>query len=147
MPDMNSHFLGVELRIWITGGAIVLLVALAHVGLGWWKRRRSRIWKDGPLAPGESATVRYWIARSLSDAVPPIAFMLWLHGLYFAVTMLLAEFPQTSWLERTNLGGHPGHRVRAGGFRRTGGGSATGTHADPGGFVQLGPKRECVAGH
>ena len=27
MPDMSSIFLGVELRTWITGGAIVLLVA------------------------------------------------------------------------------------------------------------------------
>ena len=34
MPDMNSTFFGAELRTWITGGAIVLLVALAHVGLG-----------------------------------------------------------------------------------------------------------------
>jgi len=100
MPDMNSTFFGAELRTWITGGAIVLLVALAHVGLGWWKRRRSRMQKDKPLAAGDSATVRYWIARGLSDAVPPIAFMLWLHGLYFAVTTLLADFPQTSWLER-----------------------------------------------
>jgi len=100
MPDMNSTFLGAELRTWVTGGAIVLLVAIAHAGLGWWKRRRSRMQQHKPLAAGEPATARYWIARGLSDAVPPIAFMLWLHGLYFAVTTLLSDFPQTSWLER-----------------------------------------------
>lgn len=100
MPDLDSALLGVELRTWITGGAIVLLVAIAHAGLGWWTRRRARKHQATPVAPGESATARYWIARGLSDAVPPIAFMLWLHGLYFAVSMLLADFPQTSWIAR-----------------------------------------------
>ena len=94
MPDMSSTFLGVELQTWVTGGAIVLLVAIAHLALRWWTRRRARTHQDA-LAPGESAKARYWIARGLSDAVPPIAFMLWLHGLHFALTTLLADFPQT----------------------------------------------------
>lgn len=100
MPDMSSTFLGVELRTWVTGGVVVLLVAIAHTGLGWWTRRRARKQMDAPLAAGESAKVRFWIARGLGDAVPPIAFMLWLHGLYFAATMLLADFPQSTWIDR-----------------------------------------------
>jgi small-conductance mechanosensitive channel len=97
---MNATCLGVELRTWTTGAAIVLLVAIAHVGLRWWTRRRARKQQDLPLAPGESAKARYWIARGLSDAVPPIAFLLWLHGLHIATTMLLADFPENSWLSR-----------------------------------------------
>jgi small-conductance mechanosensitive channel len=100
MPDTRSTLLGVELQTWITGGAIILLVAIAHLVLRWWTRRRARTHQDKPLAPGESAKARYWIARGLSDAVPPVAFMLWLHGLYFAVTTLLAEFPDTAWVSR-----------------------------------------------
>ena len=100
MPDMNSSFFGVDFRTWITGGAIVLLVALAHVALRVWSRWRERTQLNKPLAPGESATARYWIARGFSDAVPPIAFMLWLHGLCLAVTMLLADFPEGAWLAR-----------------------------------------------
>ena len=100
MPDMSSTILGIQLQTWLTGGAIVLLVAVAHLALRWWTRRRARVHQDKPLAHGESAKVRYWIGRGVSDAVPPIAFMLWLHGLYFAVTMLLAEFPETVWLSR-----------------------------------------------
>jgi small-conductance mechanosensitive channel len=99
MPDMSSTFLGVELRTWVTGGAIVLLVAIAHLVLGWWARRRA-LAHQGAFAPGESAKARHWIARGLSDAVPPIAFLLWLHGLFFAVTALLADFPQSMWIER-----------------------------------------------
>jgi len=100
MPDMSSTFIGVELKTWIICGAIVLLVAIAHTGLGWWTRRRARKHQGSQLASGESAKARHWAARGLSDAVPPIAFMLWLHGLYFAASMLLADFPPTSWIER-----------------------------------------------
>ena len=101
MPDLSSTLLGVDARTWILGGAILLLVAIAHAALRWWTRRRERTHQDKPLAPGESAKARYWIARGLSDAVPPIAFMLWLYGLGFAVTMLLTEFQDAAWVSRT----------------------------------------------
>ena len=100
MPDLNSTLLGIALRTWITGGVIVLLVAIAHAALRWWARRRERTHQAEPLAPGESARARYWIARGLSDAVPPIALLLWLHGLYFAVTTLLTDFPDAVWVSR-----------------------------------------------
>jgi small-conductance mechanosensitive channel len=97
MIDLDEDFLQVDTRIWLTGGAIVLLVAIAHVALRWWTRRRARKQQDGPVAPGESPKARFWIARGLSDAVPPIAFMLWLHGLAVAATMFLAEFQGNRW--------------------------------------------------
>jgi len=98
---MRSTFLDVELRIWITGGAILLLAGLAHLALRWWTRSRTRAHRERPLVPGESANARYWIERGLSDAVPPIAFMLWLHGLYFAVATLLEGFPESVWISRS----------------------------------------------
>jgi small-conductance mechanosensitive channel len=97
MPDLKSTFLQVDLRTWLTGGAIVALVAVAHIVLRWWTRRRERKHQDAPLAPGESAKARFWIARGLSDAVPPIAFMLWLHGLSIAAAMLLSDFDDSQW--------------------------------------------------
>jgi small-conductance mechanosensitive channel len=97
MPDLNTVVLHAELRTWLTVGAIVLLVAIGHVGLRFWARRRERRQGEKPLAPGESPKVRFWIARGLSDAVPPIAFMLWLHGLLTAARMLLAEFEGDRW--------------------------------------------------
>jgi len=92
--------LGVDEKTWITGGAIVLLVAIAHLALGWWSRRRARRQERKPLAPGETAKARYWIARGISDALPPIAFLLWLHGLYLATSTLLADYPDTQWAAR-----------------------------------------------
>ena len=99
MPDLSSTYLSVEVKTWIAIGVVVLLLAIAHVGLHWWTRLRARR-LDRPLAPGESATARYWIARGLIDALPPIAFMLWLHGLAFAVRTLLADHPDSSWIAR-----------------------------------------------
>jgi hypothetical protein len=98
MTETNFH--AADVRAWVTGGVILLLVATAHIGLGWWARRRARK-QDRLLATAESAPARHWIARGLSEAVPPLAFMLWLHGLYLAVTTLLAGYPQAGWLPRT----------------------------------------------
>jgi small-conductance mechanosensitive channel len=100
MLDGSSMLFGVETRTWLTGGAIVLLVAIAHVALRAWTHWREWAQRRKPLAVGESPKARHWIARGISDAVPPIAFMLWLHGLSLAVTTLLADFPETSWLTR-----------------------------------------------
>jgi len=88
-------FFGVKFGTWLVGGAIVLLVGVAHVGLDWWSRRRMREAPSRPPAAGAAARVRYWIARGASDAIPPIAFMLWLHGLSLACAMLLVEFPDS----------------------------------------------------
>jgi small-conductance mechanosensitive channel len=101
MPDMSAIFLGVQLKTWVAGGAIVVLMAIGHLLLHWWARRRARKDQHESLAPEESAKARYWIARGLSEAVPPIAFMLWLVGLYFASTMVLEEFPQAAWTSRS----------------------------------------------
>jgi small-conductance mechanosensitive channel len=100
MLDANAAFLGVQVRTWILGGSIVLLVAIAHITMRWWARRRARKQWDRPFVPGESSAARYWTARALSDALPPIAFMLWLHGLCLAATTLLADYPDSTWIAR-----------------------------------------------
>ena len=100
MPEMNSDLFGAELRTWILGGAIVLLVAIAHATMSWWTRRHARRDREQPMEPGESPGVRHWIARGLRNAVPPLAFLLWLYGVHLASTTLLAEFPQSAWTTR-----------------------------------------------
>ena len=100
MLDTNSTFLGVDVDTWAMGGAIVLLVAIAHVGMRWWTRRQARLQRNRPLKPGETSTTYNWIARGLSNAVPPIAFLLWLHGLCLAASALLADYPDSLWHTR-----------------------------------------------
>jgi small-conductance mechanosensitive channel len=100
MPDLDATFLNIEIKTWLTVGAIVLLMGMAHAGLRWWTRRRARKQHGADLSSGDSATAGYWIARGLSEAVPPVAAIIWLHGLSFAVTTLLADFPDSSWHAR-----------------------------------------------
>ncbi len=97
---MQNEFLGAELRTWILGGAIVLLVAIAHVAMSWWARRHERKSRESPPESGDSIGVRHWIARGLRNSVPPIAFLLWLYGVHLASTTLLAELPESTWRER-----------------------------------------------
>lgn len=100
MPDMSATFLGVQLKTWVAGGAIVMLVAVGHLLLHGWAKWRARKHQHESLAPGDSAKVRYWLARGLGDAISPIAFMLWLLGLYFACTVVLDGFPNAEWAAR-----------------------------------------------
>lgn len=100
MINMSATFFGVTLTAWATGASIVLLLVAAHVALRWWTRRRLGQNEELPHGPGEVAAVRYWVARGLSEAVPPLALLLWVHGLCFAVRLLLSEFETVYSLDR-----------------------------------------------
>ncbi|HEY0939737.1 MAG TPA: mechanosensitive ion channel domain-containing protein [Steroidobacter sp.] len=92
MIDMKATFLGLTLTTWATGALVVVLLAVAHLALRWWTGRKLHQHEERPHAPGELAAFRYWVARGLSEAVPPLALLLWVHGLHFAVRVLLSEF-------------------------------------------------------
>ncbi len=100
MIDMSSTFLGLTMTTWATGVLTVLLVAIAHIALRWWARRKVRKHAEQPQAIGETRAMRYWIARGLSEAVPPLAFLLWVHGLHFALSTLLTGFEGREWAGR-----------------------------------------------
>lgn len=99
-PDLNASLLGVSLQTWIMAGAVVLLMAVAHVALGWWTRRRARRQQAAPPGSDQSATISAWLVRGLGDALPPLAFMLWLHGLCAVLGTMLDERPDALWINR-----------------------------------------------
>ncbi|MGE0113418.1 MAG: mechanosensitive ion channel family protein [Steroidobacteraceae bacterium] len=92
MSEINALLAELSRSAWVTVGLIVLLIALAHGGLKWWLARRTRR-DERELAEhaSEMARIRYWIGRGLYEAVPPLALMLWVNGLHFALLSLLGE--------------------------------------------------------
>lgn len=100
MPALDSTLVGVSLRTWILVCAVVVLLAIAHAALGWWSARRRHAQQAAQLEDARGTRARYWIARGLSEAVPPIAFLLWLHGMSMVLGTLLDELPESIWVAR-----------------------------------------------
>lgn len=100
MIDMNATLLGLTLTTWVTGALIVLLLAIAHLALRWWAGRKLHQQEKQSHAPGDVGAFRYWVARGVSEAVPPLALLLWVHGLHFAVRVLLSEFEAVYKLDK-----------------------------------------------
>jgi small-conductance mechanosensitive channel len=80
-----------------SGGSTVTLVVLmlsliaaAHVALRWWIARKAREDAHGTGADTSAdRRVRRWLGRGLRETVPPLALLIWIHGFYFALNLLL----------------------------------------------------------
>lgn len=83
------------------GLALFVLVAgaVAHVLLHRWLHGRAR--RDEATAArsqSSAAQARWMFSRTLRDCVPPIALLIWIHGIYLAVWLLLLSIPDSSAL-------------------------------------------------
>ena len=81
---------------------VLVLVALAHFAMRWYSRRRYRK-KDEAGRPGETErdrSTRRSVAAALLTLVAPVALVLWINGLHYAVSMLLNDLGSAS-------AGHP----------------------------------------
>jgi small-conductance mechanosensitive channel len=82
----------------VTLAALVLaLMALAHLSLRWWIQSKAR---QDDAAVGDSRPadmrLRRWVTRGLKEILPPLALLIWIHGLYFALGLPLRQTgPQT----------------------------------------------------
>jgi len=94
MPGNEPLFFDIHAS---TLGASVLtmaLVALAHLGLRWWARHRVRRNEaEAAAAPAADQALRHWLAAAVLGIVAPIALLLWMYGLHYALSTLLAEIP------------------------------------------------------
>ncbi|MGH7400776.1 MAG: mechanosensitive ion channel family protein, partial [Candidatus Rokuibacteriota bacterium] len=71
-------------------GVVLILVGVADAILRWLVRRKVR--RDEAQrqdAPRREAL--YWLGRGLRASIPPLALLLWVHGLSLAVSLLLIE--------------------------------------------------------
>ena len=72
---------------------VLALVALAHLAMRWYSRRRYRKKDEAPPSgDGEhERQTRYWFATSLLGVVAPVALVFWVTGLHYALSILLAD--------------------------------------------------------
>ncbi len=77
----------------VTLAAVVLaLMALAHVSMRWWIRRKAR--QDDAAAgnsPPGDLRLRRWVTRGLREILPPLVLLGWIHGLSFALSLLIRQ--------------------------------------------------------
>jgi small-conductance mechanosensitive channel len=65
-------------------------MALAHFSLRWWIKRKARQ-DDGAVShvPPSELRLRRWVTRGLREILPAVALLIWIHGLYFALSLLI----------------------------------------------------------
>ena len=71
---------------------VLALMAVAHLSLRSWIKRKVR---QDDTAVGDSPTsevrLRRWGTRSLREILPPVALLMWIHGLYFVLSLLIRQ--------------------------------------------------------
>jgi small-conductance mechanosensitive channel len=71
---------------------VLVLMGLAHLFLRAWITRKARqddeVLRDDPTS---DLRVRRWVTRGLRDILPPVVLLIWIHGLYFVLSLLLRQ--------------------------------------------------------
>lgn len=85
-------FAGIRGLTLLAGAVVLGLVVLADVVLRWLVRRRIRSDEArAQTAPAQERTFRHWVDRGLRAAVPPLALLIWVHGVYTALSILFLD--------------------------------------------------------
>lgn len=85
--------LGVRWMTLVASAGVLLAAGLAHAILRWIIRRKIRA--DEAKAKGAPAGEREsyrWLDRGLQAAIPPLALLLWVYGLFAALALILLDF-------------------------------------------------------
>ena len=64
-------------------------LAVVHVALRAWVRRKGRDTERGERDATGAGGLRVWLARGLRETLPPLALLIWLHGVAFVLRLLL----------------------------------------------------------
>ena len=67
------------------------LVLLAHLGLRQWVRRRTGGLKPAPDAGPEAWRWHVWVGRGAWQLWPAVVLLIWIHGLFLALNVLLRQ--------------------------------------------------------
>lgn len=96
--------LSIRESTWGASLLVLVLIAVAHIGLRSYTKYKCRKQKEAAAA-GETKqdeSIRHWLTTTLLELIAPVALLLWIHGLHYACTILLADITQP-WVARYAL--------------------------------------------
>jgi small-conductance mechanosensitive channel len=71
---------------------LLLLATAAHLLLRWWIHRAARRTAAAAgTAPVGAMRVRRWVTQGFVETLPPLVLLIWIHGLYFILHLLLTQ--------------------------------------------------------
>jgi len=104
MLQLRLGFEAIQASTWITVAVTLLGLMLTHLVMHWLVSRKARREEAAPLsgeptaATGQSPELRLAVRRRVWRGavltIPPIALLLWVQGLHFAVTAVLADLQE-----------------------------------------------------
>lgn len=75
---------------------VLLLAGVAHVLFRWWVRRRVR---QEEAAAASAHRAERWLPKALWQASPPILVIIWVHGVYLVLSVLLRRMDARGFAE------------------------------------------------
>lgn len=79
---------------------VIVLIAIAHGGLRWWSRRRCQKALDSQLGAADKGA-GYWLSMAMHDLTAPVALMMWINGLHYALAALISELPHPAFVRQS----------------------------------------------
>jgi small-conductance mechanosensitive channel len=76
----------------VTLAALVLvLMGVAHLSLRWWIKRKARQDDAARDTPANDLRLRQWVTRGLQEILPALVLLIWIHGVYFTLSLLVRQ--------------------------------------------------------
>ena len=99
MQQLSTAFASLEPATWKTLGIVVVGLALTHLVLSWsinYKARHESA-QQQPQETGTQRAVRRWIWQGAIRCIPPLAVLIWVHGLHFALRAIATDLEEYSF--------------------------------------------------
>jgi small-conductance mechanosensitive channel len=99
MQELSTALASLEPATWKTLGFVVVGLALTHLVLSWSIKYKARHESEQrqPQETGTQRAVRRWIWQGAIRCIPPLAALIWVNGLHFALVAVVNDLEEYSF--------------------------------------------------